>query len=107
MPANVFFTIFLLVAVLLPVFLRAISVGHCLQRFASVFSALTLKGEKASEVWDPEAKGADDYQGGHKLIIKQAVLGADATQGEVNVLQVNRCSALAVTFKTKKACFLA
>lgn len=52
-------------------------------------SALTLKGEKASEVWDPEAKGADDYQGGHKLIIKQALLGADAVDGEVNVLQVS------------------
>lgn len=51
---------------------------------------MTLKGDKATEVWDPEAKGADDYQGGHKLIIKQAVLGADAAEGEVNVLQVRR-----------------
>ncbi|KAF5284304.1 hypothetical protein FQA39_LY04597 [Lamprigera yunnana] len=52
------------------------------------FYALTLKGAKASEVWDPEAKGAEDYQGGHKLIIKQALLGPDASDGEVNVIQV-------------------
>lgn len=45
------------------------------------FAALTLKG-KASEVWDPEAKGAEDYQGGHKLIIKQALLGPEATDGK-------------------------
>ncbi|XP_068899610.1 nucleoplasmin-like protein isoform X1 [Tenebrio molitor] len=52
------------------------------------FFALTLKGAKASEVWDPEAKGAEDYQGGHKLIIKQALVGPEATEGEVNVVQV-------------------
>ncbi|KAF2884433.1 hypothetical protein ILUMI_21731 [Ignelater luminosus] len=52
------------------------------------FYALTLKGAKASEVWDPEAKGAEDYQGGHKLIIKQALLGPDAVDGETNVIQV-------------------
>ncbi|KAJ3626629.1 hypothetical protein MTP99_017109 [Tenebrio molitor] len=46
------------------------------------FFALTLKGAKASEVWDPEAKGAEDYQGGHKLIIKQALVGPEATEGE-------------------------
>jgi len=51
------------------------------------FFALTLKG-KTSEVWDPEAKGAEDYQGGHKLIIKHALLGPEATEGEVNVVQV-------------------
>jgi len=34
-------------------------------------------------VWDPEAKGAgaEDYQGGHKLIIKHALLGPEATDG--------------------------
>lgn len=47
-----------------------------------------MKGAKANEVWDPEAKGAEDYQGGHKLIIKQALLGPEATEGEVNVVQV-------------------
>jgi len=52
------------------------------------FYALTLKGAKASEVWDPEAKGAEDYQGGHKLIIKQALLGPEAAEGETNVIQV-------------------
>ncbi|CAG9834920.1 unnamed protein product [Diabrotica balteata] len=51
------------------------------------FAALTLKG-KNSEIWDPEAKGAEDYQGGHKLIIKQALLGPEAQEGEVNVVQV-------------------
>ncbi|XP_060528266.1 nucleoplasmin-like protein isoform X2 [Cylas formicarius] len=54
------------------------------------FFALTLKGKSSSEIWDPEAKGAgeEDYQGGHKLIIKQALLGPEATEGEVNVVQV-------------------
>lgn len=61
------------------------------------FPALTLKGAKASEVWDPEAKEAEDYQGGHKLIIKQALLGPEAVDGEVNVLQVE-----AKTWKTWK-----
>lgn len=52
------------------------------------FYALTLEGKQSSEVWDPEAKGAEEYQGGHKLIIKQALLGPEATEGEVNVVQV-------------------
>lgn len=51
-------------------------------------SALTLKGAKATQTWDPEAKAVDDYQGGHKLIIKQALVGPEAADGEVNVLQV-------------------
>lgn len=51
------------------------------------FFALTLKG-KSSEVWDPETKDSDDYQGGHKLIIKQALLGPEAAAGEINVIQV-------------------
>lgn len=50
--------------------------------------ALSLEGAKASEVWDPEAKGAEEYQGGHKLIIKQALLGPEAVDGELNVIQV-------------------
>lgn len=65
-------------------FARHCTFGQCLHSF----SALTLKGAKASEVWDPEAKGAEDYQGGHKLIIKQALLGPDAVDGETNVIQV-------------------
>ncbi|KAF7270244.1 hypothetical protein GWI33_016792 [Rhynchophorus ferrugineus] len=54
------------------------------------FFALTLKGKNASEVWDPEAKGAgaEEYQGGHKLIIKHALLGPEVADGEVNVVQV-------------------
>lgn len=53
-----------------------------------MFSALTLKGAKASECWDPESKGAEDFQGGHKLVIRQALLGPEAKEGEVNVVQV-------------------
>ncbi|GLV32292.1 Nucleoplasmin [Carabus blaptoides fortunei] len=52
------------------------------------FYALTLQGAKASECWDPESKGAEDYQGGHKLVIRQALLGPEAKDGEVNVVQV-------------------
>lgn len=49
---------------------------------------MTLEGAKASEIWDPESKGPEDYQGGHKLIIKQALLGPEVEDGEVNVVQV-------------------
>ncbi|CAG9760922.1 unnamed protein product [Ceutorhynchus assimilis] len=54
------------------------------------FFALTLKGKNVNEVWDPEAKGAgaEDYQGGHKLMVKQILLGEDVPEGEVNVVQV-------------------
>ncbi|XP_044743148.1 nucleoplasmin-like protein isoform X2 [Chrysoperla carnea] len=52
------------------------------------FYALTLQGAKASESWDPETKATDDYQGGHKLVIRQAVLGPEAKEGELNVIQV-------------------
>ncbi|ENN75858.1 hypothetical protein YQE_07587, partial [Dendroctonus ponderosae] len=57
---------------------------HPLYKMADeYFFALTLKGKNTNEVWDPEAKGAgaEDYQGGHKLIIKQALLGPGATEG--------------------------
>lgn len=53
-----------------------------------MFTALTLKGAKATETWDPESKAAEDYQGGHKLVIRQALLGPEAKEGEVNVVQV-------------------
>lgn len=53
-----------------------------------MFLALTLKGAKASETWDPESKAAEDYQGGHKLVIRQALLGPEAKEGDVNVVQV-------------------
>lgn len=52
------------------------------------FTALTLKGAKASETWDPESKASEDYQGGHKLVIRQALLGPEAKEGELNVVQV-------------------
>ncbi|GJQ75851.1 hypothetical protein Trydic_g17919 [Trypoxylus dichotomus] len=52
------------------------------------FYALTLQGAKASEVWDPVAKGAEESEGGHKLVIKQALLGPEAVDGELNVIQV-------------------
>lgn len=74
-----------------PTYRRFAFARHCGPSLFTIFpcfSALTLKGDKASEIWDPEAKETDDYQGGHKLIIKQALLGPDAAEGEVNVLQV-------------------
>jgi len=52
------------------------------------FFAVTLNSGKSQEVWDPESKGTEDFQGGHKLIIKQALLGPDAKDGEMNVVQV-------------------
>lgn len=63
----------------MPVFPRHCDVALFISFYLFVV-ALTLKG-KNSEVWDPEAKGAEDYQGGHKLIIKQALLGPEATEG--------------------------
>ncbi|KAK9878492.1 hypothetical protein WA026_022386 [Henosepilachna vigintioctopunctata] len=52
------------------------------------FYALTHKGAKSNEVWDPEGKGTEDFNGGHKLIIKQTSMGPEAVEGEVNVVQV-------------------
>ncbi|KAJ8683579.1 hypothetical protein QAD02_019371 [Eretmocerus hayati] len=54
---------------------------------------VTLEGDKLSEVWDPEPKNEDSDSNQHfavdqKLIIKMALLGAEAKAGEVNVLQV-------------------
>lgn len=56
--------------------------------YKAFFAALTLKGAKSSETWDPESKTSEDYQGGHKLVIRQALLGPEAKEGEVNVVQV-------------------
>ncbi|VEN38730.1 unnamed protein product [Callosobruchus maculatus] len=51
------------------------------------FFAITLKGKSnESYVFDPEAP--EDCQGGHKLVIKQVLLGPEATEDEVNVVQV-------------------
>ncbi|KAK9886852.1 hypothetical protein WA026_018501 [Henosepilachna vigintioctopunctata] len=52
------------------------------------FYALTLKGAQSNELWDPEGKVTKDFNGGHKLLIKQALLGPEAIEGEVNVDQV-------------------
>lgn len=74
---------------LTPVFFwRAICNETVLIIIQFLFLALTLKGAKAQEVWDPESKEAAEYQGGHKLIIKQALLGPEAVEGELNVVQV-------------------
>ncbi|XP_020293340.1 nucleoplasmin-like protein isoform X2 [Pseudomyrmex gracilis] len=55
---------------------------------------ITLSGENATEVWDPEHKN-EDSDGGpqnigtdQKLIIKMALLGPEAKPGELNVLSV-------------------
>lgn len=69
--------------------MRPVFARHYCEFNVDTFLALTLEGAKASQVWDPEAKGADEYQGGHKLIIKQALLGPGATEGETNVVQVD------------------
>lgn len=99
--ANFIFVIFFLFTlwavgkylVVKPVFARHYGCG-LFTRFSLLFAALTLKG-KSSEVWDPEAKGAEDYQGGHKLIIKQALLGPEATEGLYyflrDALQICQC----------------
>lgn len=51
------------------------------------FFALTLKGQD-SQVWDPQRTQYENDQCGYKLIIKQALLGPEAVEGEVNVIQV-------------------
>ncbi|VEN62172.1 unnamed protein product, partial [Callosobruchus maculatus] len=52
------------------------------------FFAITLKKDETSYVFDPEAKIPEDCQGGHKLVIKQALLDSEAPEGEINVIQV-------------------
>nr|CAH7732108.1 unnamed protein product [Callosobruchus chinensis] len=52
------------------------------------FFAITLKKDETSYVFDPEAKIPEDCQGGHKLVIKQALLDSEAAEGEINVIQV-------------------
>ncbi|XP_018901241.1 nucleoplasmin-like protein isoform X1 [Bemisia tabaci] len=56
---------------------------------------LTLDKNKTSETWDPDPdlkpdanESAQSYRGEHSLIVKQALLGADAKDGEVNVVEV-------------------
>lgn len=52
------------------------------------FFGVTLKGAKSYESWDPEADGANVIKESHKLVIKQVLLGPEAKEGEVNVLEV-------------------
>lgn len=58
------------------------------------FWGLTLDSGKKKEVWDPELKAAGDgnesqgLRGEHTLLVKQIVLGAEAKEGEVNVVEV-------------------
>ncbi|XP_014293981.1 nucleoplasmin-like protein [Halyomorpha halys] len=58
------------------------------------FWGLTLDSNKKKEVWDPDrnpASGGGDMQGfrgEHTLLVKQIVLGAEAKDGDVNVVEV-------------------
>lgn len=52
------------------------------------FFALTLKGTNDCVLWDPESHEADGNQGDHKMIIKQALVGPEATEGKINVVEV-------------------
>lgn len=56
---------------------------------------LTLDKNKSQETWDPDPdlkpdanESAQSYRGEHSLIVKQALLGAEAKEGEVNVVEV-------------------
>lgn len=57
------------------------------------FWGLTLDKNKTTDLWDPDVKNdANDstqgYRGEHTLLVKQAVLGPDAKEGEINVVEV-------------------
>nr|BAN20278.1 conserved hypothetical protein [Riptortus pedestris] len=58
------------------------------------FWGLTLDSNKRKEVWDPDRNppgaGADmqGFRGEHTLLVKQIVLGAEAKDGDVNVVEV-------------------
>ena len=48
---------------------------------------MTLQGNKAIEVWDPDNDAKDEVPCGHKLVIRQIVLGPEAKEGEVHVVE--------------------
>ncbi|XP_073970299.1 nucleoplasmin-like protein [Rhodnius prolixus] len=57
------------------------------------FWGLTLDKSKYKEVWDPDMKASDKFEspglrGEHTLLVKQIVLGPEAKEGEVNVVEV-------------------
>lgn len=57
-----------------------------------------MKGEKATFKWEPEALEAETDEvlnsadNAHKLLIKQILLGPEAVDGELNVVQVEASS---------------
>lgn len=51
------------------------------------FSGVTLTESNKTETWDPEIK-AEEYPRTNKLVIRQALLGQEAKDGEFNVVQV-------------------
>ncbi|XP_026462309.1 nucleoplasmin-like protein isoform X1 [Ctenocephalides felis] len=55
------------------------------------FYGITLSGAGATEVWDPETK-AEEYPRTNKLVLRQALLGHEAKEGEYNVVQVETMS---------------
>ncbi|KAL1449831.1 hypothetical protein WDU94_002304 [Cyamophila willieti] len=59
------------------------------------FWGLTLDSKKTHDCWDPDIekgdKSADSsqgFRGEHTLLVKQAVIGANAKEGEVHVVEV-------------------
>lgn len=57
------------------------------------FTGITLKGEKAAFTWDADGLKAEtdevvNVENSHKLLIKQILLGPEAVDGELNVIQV-------------------
>lgn len=51
------------------------------------FAGVTLTEANKTETWDPEIK-AEEYPRTNKLVIRQALLGQEAKEGEFNVIQV-------------------
>lgn len=55
------------------------------------FYGVTLTEANKTETWDPEVKD-DEYPRSNKLVIRQALLGQEAKEGEFNVVQVETMS---------------
>lgn len=51
-------------------------------------SGVTLTGKDSTVEWDVLSND-EDYPRGQKLIIKQILLGAEAKEGEFNVVEVS------------------
>lgn len=57
------------------------------------FWGLTLDKNKTTDSWDPDVRtesndAAPGYRGEHTLLVKQAVLGPEAKEDEINVVEV-------------------